>query len=543
MDRYNRDVEKLMYELVAVQSDTGTAQELEVERFIYEWFSRLDYFKKNDRNFGYFHMKNDPFKRSAVWALVKGKGDETIILLNHHDVVDSFDYGELMEFAYKPAALKEKMAGMELNDEVKADLHDDDWIFGRGTADMKAGAAIEMKLVESFSEVDYFSGNVLFISVPDEENLSLGMRDAVLLLEDLKNEFSLDYKFTINTEPHNRDRQDEYVYFDGSVGKLLMSVYVKGKRTHMGEIFKGLNPSYVLSKIIDKTEMNTDFSDFSHGMVTPPPSWGFARDFKERYDVSVPEAAGGYIGFLTLESTPYEIMSELKNICKEACDEAYRDINRNFKRFNNIKESYDIKTRVLTYQELMSEALAYDDNLTNSVIEDKKKEIAGKINRGEITLAESNLLLIKSLLDIIPDKNPVVVLSISPPYYPHILKDNIDLKDRYLLDIDDNISGFLYKNTALDVKNKKAFMGISDGSYFDFQCGRGVGNYVKENMPLWGSLYSIPFEGMKNLGIPVINLGPWGKDIHKISERVNRIDLNETVPNLIRYIIEGYFKR
>jgi arginine utilization protein RocB len=543
MNNYNMDIENLMYELVAIQSDTGTAQEIKVEKYIYEWFSKLDYFKKNHENFGYYPMKDDPFKRNVVWSLVKGKGDDTIIILNHHDVVDSFDYGELMEYAYEPAALKEKMAGIELNVEVKRDLNDDDWIFGRGTADMKAGVAIEMKLIEEFSKVDDFKGNVLFISVPDEENLSLGMRNTVLLLEKLKGEFSLDYKFTINTEPHNRDRKDEYVYFDGSVGKLLMSVYVKGKRTHMGEIFRGLNPIYLLSKIVGKTEMNTDFSDFKHGMVSPPPSWGFSRDFKERYDVSVPETAGGYIGFLTLDRTPYELLRYLKSICWEACDEAYENINRNFKRFNGNDDNYDIKTRVATYQELMDESLAYDEKLTREVIEKKKKEIVGKLNRGETTLAESNLVMIKALLDIIPDKNPIVVLSISPPYYPHILKENIDLEDEYLVGIDHSISEYLDKNSGLDAKNKKVFMGISDGSYFDFQCGKEVGDYVSSNMPLWGKLYSIPFEGMKNLGIPVINIGPWGKDIHKISERVSRRDLNETVPNLVRYVVNDFFSR
>lgn len=36
----------------------------------------------------------------------------------------------------------------------------------------------------------------------------------------------------------------------------------------------------------------------------------------------------------------------------------------------------------------------------------------------------------------------------------------------------------------------------------------------------WGRLYSIPFEDIESLSIPIINIGPWGKDYHKFTERV-----------------------
>ncbi|WP_183108805.1 hypothetical protein [Thermohalobacter berrensis] len=43
---------------------------------------------------------------------------------------------------------------------------------------------------------------------------------------------------------------------------------------------------------------------------------------------------------------------------------------------------------------------------------------------------------------------------------------------------------------------------------------------------------------MNKLSIPVINIGPWGKDLHKFTERVYKEDLFERTPRIIDLAIE-----
>jgi arginine utilization protein RocB len=57
-------------------------------------------------------------------------------------------------------------------------------------------------------------------------------------------------------------------------------------------------------------------------------------------------------------------------------------------------------------------------------------------------------------------------------------------------------------------------------------------------MPLWQKTYDIPFAGMEALSVPVINIGPWGKDLHKFTERVYKIDLYERTPALLESAID-----
>jgi arginine utilization protein RocB len=199
-------IKELMLELVRVQSDTGTRQEKDVEAYLHEWLGHREYFKNHPDYFGLYPMGKDPLERSVVWGLVKGQGDQTVILMHHHDVVDAFDYGSLAKWAYDPPKLQTALAGMELAAEARMDLEGDEWIFGRGTGDMKAGAAIQCVLLEEYSEKADFKGNILLLSVPDEENLSEGMRGSLSLLSDLKAAFNLDYKIMINSEPHSKEQ-------------------------------------------------------------------------------------------------------------------------------------------------------------------------------------------------------------------------------------------------------------------------------------------------------------------------------------------------
>jgi arginine utilization protein RocB len=57
-------------------------------------------------------------------------------------------------------------------------------------------------------------------------------------------------------------------------------------------------------------------------------------------------------------------------------------------------------------------------------------------------------------------------------------------------------------------------------------------------MLLWGDVYSIPFDDLDEISMPVMNVGPWGRDIHKYTERVFREDLINRAPDLMAFAIE-----
>lgn len=521
----------LLLKLAAVRSDTGTVMEKDIEQLLYEFLTEIPRLKK-DGTFGKIPVEGDPLNREVVWALLKNDGRDTVVFLNHHDAVDSEDYGTLKAYAYDPPVLRKKLKSLEHNDEVMEDLGNEDWIFGRGTADMKAGAAIQLNLLKKYCTKSDLKGNILFLSVPDEETLSAGMRQGVKLLGQLKDKYDLSYKFLINSEPHERYHDQPAVY-DGSVGKTMAVICIKGRKSHIGQIFQGLNPTSILSRIVTQTEVNAEFSDRDLGEISPPPSWSYVKDFKESYDASVPEYAGGYLSFLTLRKTPKEILAGLKEICENSFCDTVDHLRMEFhKAYGEESEAPHYQVNVKLYSELLEDALSTDRKLTEDVLKTSYEMILQKLKSGEANVPESNFRILMELMKIARYNSPVVVIALSPPYYPHISS----LKSPEWASISEKLQKLL---SECGIRQEHYFMGISDNSYIGLQNESDVVPFVSPNMPLWKEgLYTLPFADMKEMSMPTLIVGPWGKDLHKITERVYLPDLVENTPIIIEKIIE-----
>ena len=539
-------IKNTLEELISIQSDTGTPFEKDIEKYLHEWLQELDYFKTNTNNFGSYPLVSDSLERAVVWGLIKGSGRKTVILLNHHDVVDSCDYQALRKYAYHPVLLREMLKDVELAKDVEEDLISGEWIFARGAADMKAGIAIQLSLVEQFSKQQNFKGNILFVSVADEESLSLGMRSSAEMLQKIKNKFDLDYTILIDSEPHQKTDNNEGVFNTGSVGKLMPVVYVRGKKTHIGDIFQGFNPLLLLSQIASVTELNTDFSDVVEEEVSPPPSWSFFRDGKECYDASIPESAGGYFSVLTLNRTPKIILEELLDISKQTFEDVIYQMNENYSNYLNkrkeAKHSLPWKSNVKTFAQIYNEAIAQAGEVFLLDYRLTMDKLKADIKNNIISMPESNLALIGKTLEYITDKTPLVVIAFSPPYYPHVSINDFKELDNSISDISNVIVRIAKEVCNEKYSRKNYFMGISDMSYASLNDSENIIPHIEFNMPLWKTMYDIPFETIKQLAIPSINIGPYGKDLHKFTERVLEKDVIKQTPKIIAGVIEHILK-
>jgi arginine utilization protein RocB len=538
-------IKSTLFDLISIQSDTGTPLEIDIEKYIYNWLQKLDYFQNNIDNLGCYPLMDDTLKRSVVWGLIKGEGKKTVILLTHHDAVDSYDYHILKDYAYDPDLLRTMLKNVKLEKEASDDLNSGEWIFARGAADMKAGIAIQMSLIEKYSKQENLNGNILIISVPDEESLSLGMRNSAKLLETLKNIHDLDYTLLIDSEPHQKSETDAGFFHTGSVGKLMPVVYVRGKKAHIGDVFKGFNPIPLLSQIVSVTELNTDFSDDVADEVSPPPSWGFFRDEKKRYDASIPESCGGYFSILTLNRTPKVILDQLLELSKNAFESVLEQMNRNYSIYltkkNESQHKLPWEPNVKIFAQIYKEAIS---NFGDEFLEDYRltlDKLAMDIKNDIISLPESNLAIIAKTLEYIEDKTPIVVIAFSPPYYPHVSINNFTDLDKSISDIDKVIIRIAAELCNEIYHKKNYFMGLSDMSYTSLCESQNIIPHVKSNMPLWGTMYDIPFETISLLNIPSINIGPGGKDLHKFTERVLENDVINQTPKLIAGVIDHIF--
>jgi len=535
-------INQLTMDLVRIQSDTGTSQEKDVESYLHAWLVQHPYYKSHPDYCGQYPLPQDPLERCAVWALVKGQGDQTVILMHHHDVVDAFDYGSLAKLAYEPAALETALKEVSLSQEVRRDLDSGNWIFGRGTGDMKAGAAIQLVLLAEYAARTDFKGNILLLSVPDEESLSVGMRGSLGLLIDLKTRFKLSYRMLINAEPHSKEQGKCGTFHVGSAAKMLNVIYVRGKKTHIGQIYQGFNPVLLLSEIVLQTELNTDYSDLIRGEVPPPPSWSFMRDRKEVYDASIPLAAGGYLSLITLKTAPNELIRQLKESCETAFGRVIDKIQQSFAAHSRKKNkqgpapSWTVNVR--TFSELYQQALHDSGRVFEQVYAEHLQTMASEINGQRLNMPEATFRIIETTLQYVKDLSPMVVIALCPPYYPAIHNDDFQDLPASVRNLTAHLIRFAEDRWQEEYKITNYMKGITDLSYAALQNSENIIPYIGPNMPLWQKTYDIPFAEMQALSLPVINIGPWGKDHHKFTERVYKPDLYERTPALVECAID-----
>lgn len=313
-----RPIEELMLELVGVQSDTGTAMERAMAEKILSLIKECPYFVAHPELCGMYE-EDDVLHRPVVWALRKGSGNRTVILHGHYDAVEIDTYGVLKPYALSPALLKERMLAMRFGDEeLHRDLRDEDWCFGRGVADMKAGVAINLHTLFTNGNE---AVNILFVAVPDEENLSFGALQAVGLFEGLKKRCALDYRLAIITEPQIRGSGagGPIQLIQGSTGKILPVILAKGVLTHSADLMNGLNSAFILSEIVRDVELRTDMVSEDDGAFAQPPATLFMRDLKAACDVSLPEYSAACLNILYLRSKePMSIVESLRRISADA---------------------------------------------------------------------------------------------------------------------------------------------------------------------------------------------------------------------------------
>lgn len=539
-----QSIKKNLLDYVGTKTHTSTSLENNNIRFFESWFENVDYFKNHPENHGFYEIKGDHLSRKVPWGLLKGEGDDTIILIHHTDTVDTDDYGINQELAYKPYEITEKYkaGNIDLDEHVKSDLDSGKWLFGRGVADMKGGAAIHLSLLEEYTKDTNFKGNLLLLGLPDEENLSAGMRGAVSLLEELKEKYALNYILMLNVEPHERDKEEVATIYDGSVGKLMPVVYVRGKLAHVGQVFRGFNPINLLSEIVRKTELNPDFIETVGNTTTPPPTWLYMKDRKEVYDVSLPIAAAGYMSILTLDKPPKDIFDKLYDLSNQAFEEVISDMKDSYKKYQEMSgkklEELTWKPNVKLYGDLYKEALRDSGEAFTYAIEKLMEEVKADFNNNKLSIIDGAYKIIEKTLEFVNDLSPTVVIALAPPYYPNTNNNMVSEKSVEINKSVESLVNFAKKEWNQDYFVQNYFTGISDLSYSMFEADSENIDYIEENMLMWKDIYYIPLDKIKELSVPVLNVGPWGKDFHKYTERVLMEDLFNRTPILVDRLIK-----
>lgn len=522
-------LENLLCEVVSWESRTGTEGEISFAHKIKNKLMELNYFQENPSQID-FHGAGKG--RNAVSALYKHKdATKTITLISHFDTVHTGEFGVLGDLAFNPQELSKEFKKIvdKLPESAQADVKSDDYLFGRGTMDMKMGLVLHLHLLE-IASTENWPINLLLVTVPDEEVGSAGMRAAVKGMVMLREQYDLEYTLFLNSEPSfTQHPQDEnYYIYSGTIGKIMPSALFYGRETHAGEPLSGINAHYMASFMTKRMEYVPDFTEEVYGEKTPLPICLKTFDLKQDYSTQTSNHAAALYNVFLMEQNAENIMHTFRNIANEsmeACQLQYEDICYR----ENVQPVGKIK--VLEYNELLDYAT---EKMGAEAVEEIKHQIIGKTNLDE---REMSIHICDELMAQCQELAPAVVLFFAPPYYPAINSSENSLTQQKIAET----QAILQEKFQTEAKQVHYFNGISDLSYVNYDQDDIGWKSFKDNLPVWEGVYSIPFEDMQALQAPVLNVGPFGKDAHKLTERLHKESAFEQTPFVLREIIKSMY--
>ncbi|HHW94244.1 MAG TPA: M20/M25/M40 family metallo-hydrolase [Clostridiaceae bacterium] len=585
------ELEELLIQLVEVRSVVSSDGEHDVIDFIEDYVRGWEYFRARPEQVVRIPSAGDPLGRSSLLVCVSGhESNDTIVLLGHTDTVEVDDYGLLVDLATTPDRLEEALRSGQrhLYAQARADLESGEYRWGRGTLDMKAGVANELMLLRRLAgNPDSFRGHVIALFVCDEEGNSAGMISATDVLRQWRDTKGLEIIGVVNTDYHTAQYpgDEAYYLFRGTVGKIMPIFYIRTLETHAGDPFAGLDANLVLVELISEINLNPKYSDYSGDEISVPPITLKVEDLKKVYSVKTNHEAWTLISVPLFEQTPADVMRkmlEAANIAAEKSLSRYYRYQREYNRLACIPtETIHPSFEVIVLAELIDRVASQFGEESDHLVD---RYLAPILN--ETDTREQTLHLIRQLELLLPDRRPRIVIGFAPPFYPAVscagsddvfyqlvdqgIRAAINRSDRresvatecapdancnaeslesdgslsnvaqgsdLAVEIDSAKDGPYLLDNGKELKVKTYYPYISDLSYLALPYTDNELHILQDNMPTLGRSYHVPLQTMKALDLPVINLGAYGFDAHKWTERVERDYSLRILPELLQGIV------
>ncbi len=516
---------ELLNELVSWKSVTLSEGEKHFPVKLKTKLAELDYFQQfPDR----LQLHQADLGRTFLTALYQHPdAKKTICLISHFDTVNTEEYGDTEAIATQPEELTRLFAEQKATfpGAVCDDLASGNYLFGRGTMDMKAGLAIHMHLLEKAS-TEQWPVNLLLLTVPDEEVNSAGMRCAVPVLLEMRARYDLEYTLFLNSEPvFTLDPHDEHHYlYTGTMGKVLPAALFYGKETHAGEPLSGMTSPYIASYLTREMEFNRNFQETVSGETTPLPVTLQQRDLTAAYSTQTPYRSSALYNVFLMKRNA----SEIFDLFERTAENAAAKLNQDYAQICRENQVDPIgKVSVIRYEKLLTYA---KDKWGADFIEKVKADVQLQNRWDE---REKSLRIADKLMIACQELAPAMVLLLAPPYYPAVNVTGEALAEKCT----DFVIQKANEQFGLTMNRVHYFNGLCDLSYLRHADSGKDQHVFAKNAPVWNDSYTIPFEEIAQLSAPVLNIGPFGKDAHKRTERLHVKNAFEELPVLLEEMI------
>jgi arginine utilization protein RocB len=274
------------------------------------------------------------------------------------------------------------------------------------------------------------------------------------------------------------------------------------------------------------------FADRFKGVTYPPLTCLKVYDLKPTYSVTVIERIAMYYNCLFATMTPDDALSMMKDAAENALEEALSAYSKNWAEQQTHTEKKTFHSQVMEYAELEKQA----EKITGM----SAQEIAAKFLStlpSELELQDRGMKLVNHLVDLTGLKGPAVIVGFLPPYCPSGYNERMSPEELKIVEVSEKVIKLAKEKYDMEISTGEIYEGISDLSEFAFKGTQKDIETLTTNFTGWGVDFDYPFEQSRFLDIPIVNIGPIGKDAHKKTERLYLPYALNVLPHLLKEMI------
>ncbi|KNX32879.1 MULTISPECIES: M20 family metallopeptidase [Bacillus amyloliquefaciens group] len=529
-------IEAITKSLVALNSINGTLGEGKKADYIKDMIKSFPYFQENPSHVWEQAIPEDPYGRKNIFAFIEGNGESlnTVIYHAHLDTVGIEDFGPLKDIAFDSDRLAEYFSNYEFDRDVQRDARSGEWMFGRGSVDMQSGIAVHLANLLHFSERrDQLPGHILFMANPDEESQHSGILTSISELKRMKQEKQLRYLAAINNDfitPLYEGDTTRYIY-TGAAGKLLPCFAIYGREVHVGDTLSGIDPNLIASEITRRIHNNIHMAENIEGELVLPPTCLYQRDNKEAYNVQTAVSSYVYFNYFIYEKTAKVVMDQLTAVADEACRETEQKLSDYYDEYC---ERTSLPKKEMSWNVQVYSLEDYLKRLRSRGIDPAQCIEQAFKTYEHLELRMRCFKAVEELQKLDPEQGAKVIIFYAPPYLPHNYLKEESTRDRLLQHVIQEAVDKTAASTGETFVFKKFFPYLADGSFLSLHETDEEVSAFTDNFPGWDVIGTIPFKEIRELNIPSVNIGVYGKDGHKWTERVYKPYTFHVLPELIQ---------
>ncbi|RKD71086.1 arginine utilization protein RocB [Sinobaca qinghaiensis] len=537
---FAEQLELVTKRLIEITSVTDTKGENDISSFLYQFLQQFPCFKTNPGDVWKQTIPGDDLQRKNIFAFVSSAepSPDTVIFHAHYDTVGITDYGNLQSIAGAPERLKEYFFSQNSHTGAAEDALGDDWLFGRGSVDMKSGIAVHLLNFLYYStHGNEWKGNILLLLNAGEENDHSGMKAAVEEFLRLRRERNLHYSLAVNNDYTTSlyEGDPNYYAYLGSAGKMLACFSIFGRPVHAGEVMEGLDPTFISSALNQAVSYNTEFMETIPGEFTLPPVCLQQKDSKQGYNVQTAENARMYFNYFLYEESIEGAVQKLYDAAEKAAAEIAEDMK---KRYDTFLEKTGKQAGTPPSWEIRIEKWdTYCGRLERKGIDVRAAVEKAEKESETLDAREKSFYIAEAVKREDPDKSPLILLFLSAPLIPPVAVKKSDIQEKLQTALE-----AVQKTYQLRIAARQYFPFISDSSFLSLENKflPGGERAVVPHMPGGFKSHQLPLQAMKELAVPAVNLGVYGRDAHQYTERLYKPYSFEILPYFIRRVVREF---